>query len=178
VLYLSTCKNKSWTLPSVVTKVSDITCESKPLIFATLKFWSHHRLSTFANERRVQFGQPLHITKGVTSLRVVSLHYDCRLGYPIFNTFPSIILLVWYSSPTMYILCMGLSEFTVLGHPCFADTCYQLLKTKLDTEPLVNLALTVFQTIHLTVFTMPITCSYTCAKGSRVTLTIEVIGLA
>jgi hypothetical protein len=88
------------------------------------------RRSTFANERHVQFRQPLHVTKGVILLAVVSFPYDCRLGYPLFDTSTSISLLVWYSLPTTYIFRTRLSEFTMFRHPHFANTCYQLLKNQ------------------------------------------------
>jgi hypothetical protein len=50
VLYLATCENKSCTLPSVATKVSVITCESKHLIFVTPKLRSHCQLSVKGSE--------------------------------------------------------------------------------------------------------------------------------
>jgi hypothetical protein len=88
-------------------QISLVSLNLYSLLVPSFKVFVNCQQSTFANVRCVQFGQPLHLTKGVTSLRVMSFRCNCRLGYPFFDTSPFTLLLVWYSLPTTYIFAQG-----------------------------------------------------------------------
>jgi hypothetical protein len=145
VLYFATWENKPWTPLSVVTKVSVITCESKHLIFATPKFQSHHRLSVKVYEGAPSPTREVSSSDNLSTLPNV-LHrwwlwrfcYNCRLGYLLCDTSPPMLLLVWGSSPTMYLFRTRLSESAVFGHLHSLTYAINLLRTNLDTTVLLH----------------------------------------
>jgi hypothetical protein len=78
------------------------------------------------------------------------IHYECRLGCLLFNTSPLMLLLVWYSLPTMYLFHTRLLGFAVFEYLHSLTYAIDPLKTNLDSCVVGHNTLTAYTFFDLT----------------------------